>query len=72
MIIDRFDFSGLTLDDRIILVQELWDSIHHEAATLPISEAQKAELDRRLALADAGEMEYVAWEDVKKRFTHGT
>lgn len=38
----------LPVEERLILVEELWDSIaadHHE---LPLTDAQKKELDRRL------------------------
>ncbi len=36
----------LSVADRLILVEELWDSI---AAATPLTDAQRAELDRRLA-----------------------
>jgi len=42
-----FDFSKLSVAERIQLAEDLWDSIP-EAADIPLTEAQKAELDRRL------------------------
>ena len=61
------DISRLTLDERIQLAEDLWDSVAAETGELPLTEAQVAELDRRLAeLArdpDAGE----SWQAVRGR-----
>jgi len=38
----------LPLDERIRLVEDIWDSIAEEQEALPISDAQRRELDRRL------------------------
>lgn len=38
----------LPLEERIRLVEDLWDSIAYESATLPLNDAQRDELDRRL------------------------
>jgi putative addiction module component (TIGR02574 family) len=38
----------LPVDERIKLVQDLWDSIAAEQSALPLTAHQKAELDRRL------------------------
>lgn len=38
----------LPLDERIRLVEDLWDSIAAEPSALPLTEEQKQELDRRL------------------------
>jgi putative addiction module component (TIGR02574 family) len=44
-------FDHLSTEERLTLIGELWDSL--DAAALPVTDAQKAELDRRLAtLAD--------------------
>jgi putative addiction module component (TIGR02574 family) len=62
----EFDFSKLSVAERIQLAEDLWDSIP-ESADLPLTDAQKAELDRRLAdleqHPDAGE----PWEVVRAR-----
>jgi len=36
------------VDERITLVEKLWDSIVSDQQALPLTAAQKAELDRRL------------------------
>ena len=38
----------LPVDERIRLVEELWDSIAADQHAIPLTVAQKAELDRRL------------------------
>lgn len=38
----------LSLPERIQLVEDLWDSIAMEPESLPLSEEQRMELDRRL------------------------
>ena len=42
------DFSQLSIAERIILVEQIWDSIAAEQAAVPLTPAQEAELDRRL------------------------
>jgi len=42
------DVFDLPLDERMQLGEYLWDSIAAEQGALPITEAQRAELDRRL------------------------
>ena len=61
------DISKLSLAERIQLAEDLWDSVAAETGGLPLTEAQAAELDHRLAqLAhnpDAGD----SWEVVRGR-----
>jgi putative addiction module component (TIGR02574 family) len=38
----------LPLDERIRLVEDLWDSIAADQKALPLTPAQRTELDRRL------------------------
>jgi len=45
--------SKLPIDERIKLVEELWDSIASDQKALPLTDDQKAELDRRLDAYDA-------------------
>jgi putative addiction module component (TIGR02574 family) len=44
------EINRLDISERIQLVEDLWDSVAMQAAELPLTEAQRAELDRRLAL----------------------
>ena len=45
--------SKLPVDERIKLVEELWDSIASDQKALPLTDEQKAELDRRLDAYEA-------------------
>jgi putative addiction module component (TIGR02574 family) len=38
----------LPIDERIKLVEDIWDSIAADQSALPLTPEQKAELDRRL------------------------
>ena len=40
--------KDLPLEERIRVVEDLWDSIAADQKALPLTAAQKAELDRRL------------------------
>lgn len=57
--------DNMSVDDRIALVQEIWDSVAIEAGLLPPSPAERAELDRRIAEDDAAPGNVVAWESIK-------
>jgi len=61
------DITRLTRAERILLVQELWDSLAPSQASQPLTPVQQQELERRLASADRGEVSYSSWEDVKHR-----
>jgi putative addiction module component (TIGR02574 family) len=56
----------LSVSERLILVEELWDSI---AADIPLTDAQRAELDRRLADHEANPDDVVSWEEVESSIT---
>ena len=44
------DFSHLSQEERLELIEELWDSL--TPAVVPLTEAQRAEINRRLATLD--------------------
>ena len=56
----------LSVEERISLVEELWDSI---AEATPLTEAQRLELDRRLEDHKANPNDVVPWEVVKASIT---
>ena len=56
----------LTPPERIALAQALWDSVEDQARP-PLSDARRAELERRAAEDDAQPGEVVPWEQVKAR-----
>jgi len=57
--------NALSVDERIRLVEAVWDGIAAEQSTLKLTEPQKEELQRRLADHQASPDDVVAWEEVK-------
>ena len=51
--------------ERLQMVEDLWDSIAKDSAGLPLSEARRVELDRRLAEHEADPQDVIPWEEVK-------
>ncbi|MCH8937561.1 MAG: addiction module protein [Gemmatimonadetes bacterium] len=65
-----FDFSHLSPAERIQLAEDLWDSIAPTTEDLPLTEAQRAELERRLRDLDEHPDTGASWEEVRERL-HG-
>jgi putative addiction module component (TIGR02574 family) len=61
------DFSQLSVAERIILVEQIWDSIAADQAGVPLTPAQEAELDRRMEAHRRSPQEGASWEEVKAR-----
>lgn len=57
--------DNMSVEERIALVKDIWDSVAIEAGLLPPSAEEKAELDRRLAEDDAKPDDAIAWETIK-------
>ena len=57
-----FDFSRLTPDERLHLIEELWDSLEPEQ--IPLTPAQAQELERREALHRANPSRGQPWREV--------
>ena len=57
----------LSVEQRLELISELWDSIPDSPDTLPVPDWHREELDRRLAAADANPDAAIPWEEVKRR-----
>ncbi len=55
----------LTREQRIVLVQEIWDTIAAEPYRPMFTEAQRCELERRVAEDNANPDDVIPWEEVK-------
>jgi putative addiction module component (TIGR02574 family) len=55
----------LSLEDRITLMHEIWDSIATEAEQMPLTAAQKLDLQRRLDSYEVNRHAGSTWEEVK-------
>jgi len=60
-------FLDLSVAERIQLVEDLWDSIAEVPESVPLTEGQKAELDRRLASYRRNPKAGSPWAMVRKR-----
>ncbi len=61
------EIKKLSVAERILIVEEIWDSIAAEQESVQLTEAQKTELDRRSASCDASPNEGKSWEEIKRR-----
>jgi len=61
------DLGKLTRDERLELLEELWDSLSSESEPLPLTEEQEAELDRRLDALDREGAVGVSAEELRER-----
>jgi putative addiction module component (TIGR02574 family) len=55
----------LSVEDRLALLGEIWDSIAATPERIPLTEEQKQELDRRLAEYHANPSKVTPWETIK-------
>jgi putative addiction module component (TIGR02574 family) len=61
------DIASLTPEERLGLLEELWDSLAAAPGAVPLTEAQRAELDRRLDDLDREGPVGIPWEEVLNR-----
>lgn len=63
--LQSFGMDKLSIAERIALVQAIWDSIAAEVESAPLTEAQRQEVDRRLAAHRANSQAAIPWEQVE-------
>ncbi len=63
--LESLGIDRLSIDERIALVQQIWDSIPVETNRLPLTDAQRSELERRADDDDANPNNAVPWEQVR-------
>ena len=66
---DNFDFSNLSIAERVLLAERLLDSIHfsEDKNDLPIHQEHIQELEQRMIAEDSGKITFSPWSEVKKR-----
>ena len=57
------ELARLTPPERLTLISQLWDSLEDDH--LPLTAAQRAELDRRLETLSQDRREGITWADLK-------
>ncbi len=58
------EIDKLSLSEKLILVEDIWDSIARNNAVLPMPEWQKIELDKRYSDYKTGKLRLHDWEGV--------
>lgn len=59
------DIKKLSVAERILLVEDIWDSISTSGEELPITDEQRKELDSRLEAYKKNPDEGKSWKEVK-------
>jgi putative addiction module component (TIGR02574 family) len=64
------EIMHLDVAERIVIVEEIWDSLAREEADIPLSEYEKNILDTRLASLEADPDNLTTWEEIKKKIRY--
>jgi putative addiction module component (TIGR02574 family) len=70
MTMPAIDIEKLTTEQRLHLLEVLWESLRKVPDALPLTQAHREELDRRLDELDQGDVATIPWEEVKRQL-HG-
>jgi putative addiction module component (TIGR02574 family) len=67
--IENLDFSSLSLAERVLLAEKLWDSVACDEAQskMPVPTEHEQELRQRMLAEDAGKIDFSPWSEAKKR-----
>jgi putative addiction module component (TIGR02574 family) len=57
----------LTIAERIQLAEDIWDSIAAFPEAIPLTDAQKEELDRRLQAYAKNPNEGISWDELRDK-----
>lgn len=63
----KVEIDQLSVEERLQIVEVLWDSIVEQPEELPLTDAQRQELDRRLDRYQQDPTAGSSWEEVKQR-----
>ena len=58
------NLSGLSRDEKLELIDRLWESLGHDPEALPLTSSQREELDRRLDELEAEGPTGLSWDEV--------
>jgi len=64
---DLPEISKLSTPEKILLVEDLWDNISADAASIPVPDSHKAELDKRLKRFQSAPGTLLSLDDLKTR-----
>jgi len=58
----------LSVPERIVLVEEIWDSIAEDGGCFELTDSQKEEIDRRLASFEINPAQGRTWDEIRTEF----
>ncbi len=61
------EIKSLPMPERIQVVEDIWDSIANEVDRIPLTDAQKLELDHRLKLYHLDSQSGSTWVEARDR-----
>lgn len=61
------NIDDLGPEDRLRLLERLWDSLTARPERLPLTPAQRSELDRRLDEIERGDTAEIPWDEVLRQ-----
>ncbi len=61
------EIASLNISQKIMLVEEIWDSIAQEQEQIAVTDEEKAILDERLSSFEANPGDVISWEEIKQR-----
>jgi len=62
------EIKQLDISERILLVEEIWDSIAQEQEHVGLSVYEKEVLDARLAAYKENSDQLISWDEIKNKF----
>ncbi|HEX7075602.1 MAG TPA: addiction module protein [Hyphomicrobiaceae bacterium] len=61
------DIEKLDAEQKLRLIEELWDSLNDDPSQVPLTQAHREELDRRLDEIEEGDDAGIPWDEVLSR-----
>ena len=61
------NIADLNPEERLRMIEELWDSLSEQPGSVPLTDAQRQELDRRLDDLECSGPTGIPWEEVLKQ-----
>ena len=61
------EIASLNISQKIMLVEEIWDSIAQEQGQVAITNEERAILDERLSSFEANPDDVISWDEIKQK-----
>jgi putative addiction module component (TIGR02574 family) len=71
MALPAIDFDELSTEERLGLIERLWESLSHQAEAVPLTGAQRQDLDDRLDELERNGPDGLTWDEVVKEARRG-